>query len=69
MFITLSNPNARLHHICYEVDNLETFRNKLQAKDARILRDGSVKVTAHGKPVSFLQPDDFNATLIKLEQV
>ena len=42
--------------------------NSTQA-GARVLGDGAPKIGAHGKPVLFLHPKDFNGTLIELEQV
>ena len=41
----------------------------LQATGARGLGDGEPKIGAHGKPVLFLHPKDFNGTLVELEQV
>ena len=40
----------------------------LSAAGARVLGDGEPKIGAHGKPVLFLHPKDFNGTLIELEQ-
>ena len=63
------NPDGGMHHICYEVTNIDQARAKLEAKGARVLGDGSVKTGAHGNPVLFLPPKDFNGTLNDLEQV
>ena len=63
------NPDGGMHHICYEVDDILTARDKLKAEGARVLGDGEPKTGAHGKPVLFLHPKDFNGTLIELEQV
>jgi methylmalonyl-CoA/ethylmalonyl-CoA epimerase len=41
----------------------------LKAQGARVLGDGEPKIGAHGKPVLFLHPKDFNGTLVELEQV
>lgn len=62
------NPTGGMHHICYEVENIESARNKLLAQGARVLGDGKPKLGAHGKPVLFLHPKDFCGTLIELEQ-
>jgi methylmalonyl-CoA/ethylmalonyl-CoA epimerase len=37
------NPDGGMHHICYEVANIDQARAKLEAKGARVLGDGSVK--------------------------
>jgi len=63
------NPDGGMHHICYEVDDIDTARDKLVSAGARVLGDGRVKIGAHGNPVLFLHPKDFNCTLIELEQV
>ena len=63
------NPDGGLHHICYEVNDIGLARRSLEAKGARILGDGLIKTGAHGNPVLFLHPKDFNGTLIELEQV
>lgn len=63
------NPSGGMHHVCYEVDNIISARDQLKESGARILGDGEPKIGAHGKPVLFLHPKDFNGTLIELEQV
>jgi methylmalonyl-CoA/ethylmalonyl-CoA epimerase len=61
------NPSGGMHHICYEVDDIIAARDHMIANGARVL--GDVKIGAHGKPVLFLHPKDFNGCLIELEQV
>lgn len=63
------NPAGGIHHICYEVADIHQAKERLAATGARILGDGSPKIGAHGKPVLFLHPKDFNGTLIELEEV
>lgn len=63
------NPSGGIHHICYEVEDILASRDQLVEKGARILGNGEPKIGAHGKPVLFLHPKDFNGTLIELEQV
>ena len=63
------NPDGGMHHVCYEVDDILAARDHLKAKGARVLGDGNPKIGAHGKPVLFLHPKDFNGTLVELEQV
>jgi methylmalonyl-CoA/ethylmalonyl-CoA epimerase len=63
------NPSGGIHHICYEVDDILAARDKLKAEGARVLGNGEPKIGAHGKPVLFLHPKDFNGTLVELEQV
>lgn len=62
------NPDGGMHHICYEVDDIVAARDQLVNSGARVLGSGEPKIGAHGKPVLFLHPKDFNGTLIELEQ-
>lgn len=64
-----SSPAGGMHHICYEVKDLAAARDKLVSTGARVLGDGEPKIGAHGNPVLFLHPKDFNGTLVELEQV
>ena len=63
------HPDGGLHHVCYEVEDIEAARDRLQASGARVLGDGQPRPGAHGNPVLFLHPKDFHGTLIELEQV
>lgn len=62
------NPSGGIHHVCYEVDDIHAARDRLRGEGARVLGDGEPKTGAHGKPVLFLHPKDFQGTLIELEQ-
>jgi methylmalonyl-CoA/ethylmalonyl-CoA epimerase len=61
------NPKGGMHHLCFEVEDIEAAVDKLSAEGGRVL--GKVKIGAHGKPVIFVHPSDFLGTLIELEQV
>jgi methylmalonyl-CoA/ethylmalonyl-CoA epimerase len=63
------NPSGGIHHVCYEVDDIMAARDQMLAKGATITGTGEPKIGAHGKPVIFMHPKDFNGTLIELEQV
>jgi len=63
------NPAGGIHHVCYEVDDIIAARDHLQSTGARVLGTGEPKIGAHGKPVLFLHPKDFNGCLVELEQV
>lgn len=60
------SPAGGIHHLCYEVADIQAARARLVAEGARVL--GDIKIGAHGKPVLFLHPKDFTGTLIELEQ-
>ena len=63
------NASGGMHHICYEVDDIIAARERLIAGGARVLGNGEPKTGAHGKPVLFLHPKDFQGTLVELEQI
>ena len=64
-----ANTSGGIHHVCYEVDDILTARDRLVAGGARVLGSGEPKTGAHGNPVLFLHPKDFLGTLVELEQV
>lgn len=61
------HPSGGIHHVCYEVPDIESASKALTDAGARVL--GAVKTGAHGLPVVFLHPKDFDGTLIELEEV
>ena len=63
------NPSGGMHHVCYEVEDIDAARDRLVEQGARVLGDGEPRIGAHGKPVLFLHPKDFCGTLVELEQV
>jgi len=63
------NKSGGIHHICYEVKDIQAARDKLLADGMRILGSGEPRAGAHGKPILFLHPKDFGGTLIELEEV
>ena len=62
------NADGGIQHIWDGVDDILASRDRLLGQGARILGSGEPKIGAHGKPVLFLHPKDFNGTLIELEQ-
>jgi methylmalonyl-CoA/ethylmalonyl-CoA epimerase len=64
-----NNPSGGMHHVCYEVEDIDAAIERLVAEGARVLGDGRPKTGAHGLPVVFLHPKDFCGTLIELEEV
>lgn len=62
------NPDGGIHHVCYEVDDINAARDRLVREGARVLGGGEPRIGAHGKPVLFLHPKDFCGTLVELEQ-
>jgi methylmalonyl-CoA/ethylmalonyl-CoA epimerase len=62
------NAGGGVHHLCFEVEDIAAAVATLGAVGARVIGDGRPKIGAHGKPVVFLHPKDFQGTLIELEQ-
>ncbi len=67
-FLT-KNPAGGMHHLCFEVKDLAASVEKMIQSGARVLGDGKPRPGAHGLPVVFLHPKDFDGTLIELEEV
>jgi methylmalonyl-CoA/ethylmalonyl-CoA epimerase len=62
------SPGGGVHHLCFEVEDIAAASATLAATGARVLGGGVPKIGAHGKPVVFLHPKDFQGTLIELEE-
>ncbi len=62
------SPGGGIHHLCYEVEDIRAARDRLVAAGARVLGGREPKVGAHGRPVLFLHPRDFDGALIELEE-
>jgi len=63
------NPSGGIHHMCFEVQDIRAAAKKLSDEGARVLGEGEPKIGAHGLPVLFLHPKDFDGTLIELEEL
>ena len=63
------NPSGGMHHMCFEVDDINAAATKVSDAGLRVLGDGEPKTGAHGKPVVFLHPKDVFGTLVELEGV
>jgi methylmalonyl-CoA/ethylmalonyl-CoA epimerase len=61
-------PQGGIHHVCYEVDDLEGVMARLAAAGARILGSGRPIIGASGRPIVFLDPRNADGTLIELKQ-
>jgi methylmalonyl-CoA/ethylmalonyl-CoA epimerase len=64
-----NNPSGGIHHVCYEVPDVASAARTLTEAGARVLGDRQPRIGAHGLPVLFLHPKDFDGTLIELEEV
>ncbi|MBF0423046.1 MAG: methylmalonyl-CoA epimerase [Magnetococcales bacterium] len=62
------NPGGGMHHVCYEVQDVVAATKVMMDKGVKVLNE-KPKIGAHGNPVVFLHPKDFNGVLTELEQV
>lgn len=56
-----------LHHICYEVENLELKLEELRSRGVRVL-EGYPRRGAEGRLVAFLHPTSANGVLVELTE-
>jgi methylmalonyl-CoA/ethylmalonyl-CoA epimerase len=56
-----------LHHICYEVENLDVSLEKMRSRGVKVL-EGYPRPGADGKMVAFLHPSSANGVLVELVQ-
>ena len=60
------NPAGGIHHICFEVEDLQAAIDHVSSTHIRIL--GEPKIGAHNVPVIFMHPKDTNGVLIELQE-
>ena len=63
----LARRGEGLHHICYEVDDLESKLKEFGARGIKLLA-GYPKIGAEGRLVAFLHPSSANGVLVELVQ-
>lgn len=56
-----------IHHIAYEVDNLETQIEDFRQKEIRMI-DNEPRIGAGGAKIAFAHPKSFNGVLVELKQ-
>lgn len=60
------NPAGGQHHICFEVESIESARDDMVAKGATVLNGGKPRIGAHGTPVIFVHPKNMGGVLVEL---
>ncbi len=61
----LANRGAGLHHICFEVDDIESTLNELKDKGIRLINEEPV-AGAGGTRVAFVHPKSATGVLVEL---
>jgi len=62
------NASGGLHHICIEVDCIDSAVDTIRAMGVRTLTK-ETRIGAHGNPVIFCHPKDCGGVLLELEQI
>lgn len=63
------HPRGGIHHLCFEVEDIDAASQVLRSANCRILGNSSPKAGTHGKPVIFVDPQDFHGALVEFEQM
>jgi methylmalonyl-CoA/ethylmalonyl-CoA epimerase len=63
-----AHPLGAIHHLCFEVDDLEAARQRVTDAGGHVLGSGCPLRGAHDKPVLFVDPKDCAGALIELEE-
>lgn len=63
------HPRGGIHHLCFEVEDIDAAAQILRDENCRILTDRSSRDGSHGKPVFFIDPEDFQGALVEFEQM
>lgn len=60
------NPKGGLHHVAFNVGNLESALAALANSGTRVV--GTPGTSVHGHPIAFLHPADLGGILVELEE-
>lgn len=61
----LAKRGSGIHHICYEVDNIQQVLNSLNTAGVALI-DKEPRLGAHNKLVAFVHPKSTNGVLVEL---
>jgi methylmalonyl-CoA/ethylmalonyl-CoA epimerase len=64
----LSNRGAGMHHICFEVDDIEAVLSQLSAAEIRLI-DEQPRIGDDGKKYAFIHPKATGGVLVELYQL
>jgi methylmalonyl-CoA/ethylmalonyl-CoA epimerase len=57
-----------IHHICFEVDDIQTTLARLRSKDVRLINETPV-IGAGGKKIAFIHPESTHGVLVELYEL
>lgn len=56
-----------LHHLCFEVDDIDGMLKDLKGKDIRLINETALELP--GRKMAFIHPKDANGVLVELYQL
>lgn len=63
----LSERGPGMHHLCFEVDNIDEMLLDLKAKGIRLINESALQL--EGRKVAFIHPKSANGVLVELYQI
>lgn len=63
----LAERGAGMHHLCFEVDDIDEMLAGLKAKGVRLINETAMQL--EGRKVAFVHPKSANGVLVELYQV
>jgi methylmalonyl-CoA/ethylmalonyl-CoA epimerase len=63
----LTERGAGMHHLCFEVDDIDGMLVNLKAKGVRLINESAMQL--EGRKVAFIHPKSSNGVLVELYQV
>jgi methylmalonyl-CoA/ethylmalonyl-CoA epimerase len=64
----LEKSGSGMHHICFEVDNIEVALAKLKASDVQLINENPV-LGSDGRKFAFIHPKSANGVLVELYEL
>jgi methylmalonyl-CoA/ethylmalonyl-CoA epimerase len=64
----LAKRGPGVHHICFEVDDIDSCLTKLKSKDIRLINEQAVVGTG-GKRIAFIHPESTHGVLVELYEL
>ena len=64
----LAKRGPGMHHICLEVDDIETMMSQLKSKGVRLINEDP-RTAADGKKYAFVHPESTSGVLVELYQI
>lgn len=63
----LNDRGPGIHHLCFEVDNIDEMIEELKQKDVQFINEKAIQM--NGRRIAFIHPKSANGVLIELYQL